>query len=201
MRILLVLLMLLMAHPSAAQVTDPPKNPSDSVSDSSDDEDDDEDDDDFEDEDGEGQEEESKNSTDQSEPTKPADDAKPESTSKDVGGSTPAETSGELKTAPEPSKEADPSPTKEKAAPKVDDPIGQCRRPDGAEKKKPKAGATLSPVDLELSRERRELEKAIRRYVVTAKDFRSEGRTMLIEAIEKRKKLLKEKKLKLIHLI
>ena len=74
------------------------------------------------------------------------------------------------------------------------DPIGKCVRKNAAGEPIVKADPKkLSAIDLELSRERRELEKAIRRYVHAAKDFRFEVRTVLSESIEQRRRILRER--------
>lgn len=74
------------------------------------------------------------------------------------------------------------------------DPIGQCvRKSIRVDEKGVKTVKVLSAVDLELARERRELEKAIRRYVAAAKDFRLEVRSVLSGAIEQRRQILNER--------
>jgi cellulose synthase operon protein C len=194
MRLLVLLSMILWSSTGYAQGVDPTPKPADSTVEAPDpddfgDEDEDDDEDEFEDESGESEE------------ATTAPKNTPSDTKKDdtVTPADPPVTTGTPKAAPTTTEEKqntpDGSSKKAEEKPKEDDPIGQCLRKglEGTKKTDSKAKKVASPVDLELSRERRELEKAIRRYVATSKDFRTEARSLLVEAILKRKKLLNDR--------
>jgi TolA-binding protein len=192
MRLLILLSLLLWSSPGYALGVQPAPNPpssTDEAPDPDEDEFEDEDEDEFEDESGES--EETPSAPEKTSPEAKKGDA-------EAAPSSPLNP-GSPKEAPSTTEEkpSNPSDSSKKADEKLteDDPIGQCIRKglDGNKTVKSKKGEPTSPIDLELRRERRELEKAIRRYVVTAKDFRIEVRSLLVESIQKRKNLLNDR--------